>query len=135
MILLPYPPSANRYWRVFRGRAVHSAEAREYKDEVERLAREQRVIPMATCVKVRITLMPVQPKDHIKRAKADPKWGLSVRRIDIDNAGKVALDALQGIIYFNDRQITDYRVRLGAPMPGGGLLVEWSVDEEWESPR
>lgn len=29
-IVLPYPPSVNRYWRQFRGRAILSAEARAY---------------------------------------------------------------------------------------------------------
>ncbi|EMS1813588.1 RusA family crossover junction endodeoxyribonuclease, partial [Neisseria gonorrhoeae] len=45
--------------------------------------------------------------------------------IDLDNALKVALDALQGVAYHNDRQVrriaADYA---GEPVAGGGLAVE-----------
>ena len=33
-IVLPLPPSANRYWRAFRGRTVVSADAKAYKHDV-----------------------------------------------------------------------------------------------------
>ena len=40
---LPMPPSANRIWRVCRGRIVLSEEARAYKAKVRLLARVQGV--------------------------------------------------------------------------------------------
>ncbi|EPI5870320.1 RusA family crossover junction endodeoxyribonuclease, partial [Neisseria gonorrhoeae] len=44
---------------------------------------------------------------------------------DLDNALKVALDALQGVAYHNDRQVrriaADYA---DEPVTGGGLAVE-----------
>ena len=36
-IVLPVPPSANRYWRSCRGRVFVSAEAKAYKNDVARL--------------------------------------------------------------------------------------------------
>lgn len=134
ILALPYPPSANRYWRIFRGRAVHGAAAREYLEQVDLLARDARLVKLHDCVRVWITLHPVLPKDWAKRERKDARWALGVRRIDVDNAGKVALDALQGVAYNNDRQVTDYRARLGAPIPNGGLTVEITPDPFWESP-
>jgi len=57
-----------------------------------------------------------------------------VRRVDLDNALKVALDAMQGAAYEDDRQITDIRIRLRQPIEGGGMTVTVSTDEFWESP-
>jgi crossover junction endodeoxyribonuclease RusA len=54
-----------------------------------------------------------------------------VRRIDIDNAQKVALDALQGIAYENDRQITSLWIKLGQPIKDGGLHVTITEDKDW----
>jgi len=74
---------------------------------------------------------PVRPADADKREKKDRLWGLNVRRIDIDNAQKVALDALQGIAYENDRQITFLSIKLGQPIAGGGLQVTITEDGDW----
>jgi crossover junction endodeoxyribonuclease RusA len=105
-----------------------------YKEEVQDIASECLAAPLEGCVSVRLELHPVMPQDAARRAKRDSRWGLSVRRIDLDNAQKVALDALQGIAYHNDRQITHLTIRLGAPVEGGGLTVHVGPDEFWESP-
>ena len=106
MLLLPYPISTNRYWRTFRGRMVRSTLALAYKDLVQEVATEAGLEPYACCVQVEMVLHPVRPKDWAKREMRDRNWVLGVRRIDIDNAQKVAIDALQGVAYENDRQIT-----------------------------
>jgi ribosomal protein L13 len=41
----------------------------------------------------------------------------------IINAEKVALDALQGVAYVNDKQIQKIVVRYGSPIVDGGLIV------------
>ena len=133
-MLLPYPISTNRYWRTFRNRMVRSKEAVEYKSEVEDIASDVITQEMSGCVKVDLMLHPERPKDWEKRAKKNPQWALGVRRVDLDNALKVALDALQGIAYEDDRSITDIRIRLREPIDGGGLTVKISTDEFWESP-
>lgn len=133
-MLLPYPISTNRYWRTFRNRMVRSKEAVEYKADVEDIASAVVTGVIDGCVKVDLTLHPERPKDWAKRAKKDPQWALGVRRVDLDNALKVALDALQGIAYEDDRSITDIRIRLRDPIDGGGLTVKISTDEFWESP-
>lgn len=128
MLMLPYPPSTNRYWRTFRGRMVRSKVAVEYKETIQKLAIEDGFQMRAGCVSVDMLLHPVLPKDWEKRQKKDADWLLSVRRIDIDNAMKVALDALQGIAYENDRQVTRLSIALGHAVVDGGLSVKVNSD-------
>lgn len=84
---LPYPPTANRYWRVWRGRPVKSAEARKYQTDVKRLWGST---PPASSP-VAVTLDVVRPQ----------------RRGDLDNTAKVILDALNGCAYGDDSQIVE----------------------------
>lgn len=120
---LPYPVSANRYWRHHRTRAgeliVHvSDEAKVYKEQVGWLARAaglRAVIP--GLLELRITLHPRKPKTL--RFSND-----EVRCMDLDNALKVAVDAMQGIAYPDDKAIRRMVVERGEPVEEGGLTVE-----------
>lgn len=132
MMMLPYPPSTNRYWRNFRGMMVRSKEAIEYKELVQQIASSSGLELRDGCVHVQMSLHPALPQDWVKRQKRDPNWALGVRRIDLDNAQKVALDALQGIAYENDRQVTRLSIALGTPIEGGGLSVLIEDDEKWK---
>lgn len=113
-MMLPYPPSANRYWRHFRGRTVRSSEADKYRGAVSFYARSAGLTERLTgAVRVCATL-------HPKRTK---KGEASKTRLDLDNCVKVLLDALQGIAFENDRQVEDLRILLGGPVEGGGISV------------
>lgn len=92
-ITLPTPPSANRYWRVFRGRAVVSSEAKAYKKTVQVLA--QRAGLECLDGAVAVTLDVYRP----------------AKRGDLDNSIKVLLDSLQGAAYADDQQITEIHAR------------------------
>lgn len=111
-LVLPYPVSANRYWRVFGGRVVHSAEARSYRNVVQIKARG--VTPMEGPVSVHVALCP----------EMTAKGVASKTRLDLDNCLKVALDALQGIAFSNDKQVVKLLAELGPAQVGGALLVE-----------
>lgn len=91
---LPWPPLANEYWRVFHGRMVTTEEAKEFKRNVR---------------------LKMQAEGHRTPTQADVGMRLDVfrpsRRPDLDGAGKVTLDALQGTLYVNDSQIEDLRFR------------------------
>lgn len=95
MILsLPYPPSANRYWRIVNGRAVLSAEARQYKRTVALLAKTQK------CGKpydgpVSLTVSIYRPQ----------------KRGDLSNRLKVLEDALQGVAIEDDDQVVEIHMR------------------------
>lgn len=84
---LPYPPTANLYWRVWRGRAVKSKKAREYQRKVALLAKSRARQPIIGPVGVHV--------DVYRPAK----------RGDLDNTLKVLLDALKGIAYADDSQV------------------------------
>jgi crossover junction endodeoxyribonuclease RusA len=90
-LVLPLPPSANRYWRSVNGRMLVSAQGRAYVETVAML-----------CAAL------------WKRAPLAGKVGLEVHvhmdlRGDLDNRTKVLLDALQGSLYLNDSQVWDLR--------------------------
>lgn len=114
---LPYPISANRYWRpvIIKGKAgakghitiVPTADAKIFKQDVAWLASKQGLRkPIPGPVEVTLQLYPHRPLDWEKRAKADPLWwDMTVRCIDLDNARKVLWDALKGIAFEDDNMI------------------------------
>lgn len=93
-ITLPYPPSANRYWRNFRGRMVVSAEAKAFKVQAALIAKLAGAQMIAGAVSMLVDIY--RP----------------ARRGDLDNTLKVTIDALQGIFYENDSQIVEIHARL-----------------------
>lgn len=93
-ITLPYPPSANRYWRNFRGRMVISAEAKAFKEQAAWIAKASGAQMITGAVSMLV--------DIYRPAK----------RGDLDNTLKVTIDSLQGIFYENDSQIVEIHARL-----------------------
>lgn len=112
-----YPPSANRYWRCFRNRMVPSADATKFKRHVKAVAQLAGCEMTLENVVVEVILQP----------KLTLKGVASGTCIDLDNALKVTLDSLQGIIYENDKQIRKIVAEYGDPVKGGGLkvIVSW----------
>lgn len=109
-LVLPYPISANRYWRPVRIGAhitiVPTKEAKAYKREIEAIVRQAGAKLIAGRVSVRIDLFPHRPLDWAKRAAKDPlAWDDTVQCLDIDNANKVVLDALRGLAFEDDSRI------------------------------
>lgn len=132
-ITLPYPPSANRYWRTFRGHTVVSDEARKYKVTVG-------LAMKAACGRIHTGAVVLIA--HFYRPQ---KSG------DLDNRLKVLCDALNGHAWHDDKQVEEihaYRfddkanprveveVRaLGvegvlAPLPVGGHVVTPAFQRE-----
>ena len=118
---LPYPISTNRYWRIFRGMAVKSKDARDYKSVVAALAMNAEVDnPLSGPIRVEMTYHPKRPKNY----KGGP-----VRSFDIDNVAKVAIDSMNGIAWHDDKQITFLAIAKGQPVENGSLIVQWRIDE------
>lgn len=92
-LVLPMAPSANRYWRNYRGVTVVSEEARAYKKAVAALARMQHAQPLTGNIEIRV--------DVYRGRKSG----------DLDNRLKVTLDSLRGIAYGDDSQITEIVAR------------------------
>ncbi|MEI5996812.1 RusA family crossover junction endodeoxyribonuclease [Paraburkholderia bengalensis] len=122
-VTLPYPISANRYWRtrVIKPKAgpaivstYVSAEAKAYKEQVGWILRAAGVRePIAGRIAVAYTLYPNRPQDYRTRMrKLGDAWHDTVQCIDLDNAQKVLLDALKGVAFEDDawvRRITAER--------------------------
>lgn len=98
-IELPYPISTNRYWRNYKGRTVLSREAKAYKQEIAYLMKQKGVKPTSKNVRLIIEVVPKQNKDG----------SASKVLIDLDNALKVLIDALQFVAYENDKQVKEIR--------------------------
>lgn len=114
IVLLPYPPSANRYIRRTSRGCYRTAEADRYRATARALAISNGAVCLSGSVVLVATLLPKMTK----------KGAASKTRIDIDNGVKVACDALQGVCYEDDSQIVRLTIQIGAATPGGGLLIE-----------
>jgi crossover junction endodeoxyribonuclease RusA len=112
-LMLPYPPGANRLWRLAQGRQIVSKAAIAWKQEALWRARAAGVRPMAGAVAVDLVLHP----------RLTAKGRASATRLDVDAPIKITLDALQGVAYGNDKQVVQVSARIGMPQPGGGLSV------------
>jgi len=89
-LILPYPPSINSLYATFRGRRIVSAKGKKFKSDVALLAKLQgaRVLENELCVTFRL---------------------FRLKRIgDLDNWLKITQDALKGICFEDDKQITKY---------------------------
>lgn len=92
-IELPWPPSANRYWRHVNGRVLVSKEAKAYKKLVQRLTYLNGLTGKEFPLKERLGIsINVYCPDKRKR--------------DIDNLLKITIDSMQAAgIFENDCQI------------------------------
>jgi crossover junction endodeoxyribonuclease RusA len=110
-LALPYPISANRYWKAVtipgRTMMVPSKDAKDYKATVGLIARAAGIrAPISGRVAIAIRLYPQRPQDWAKRAARNPLgWDDDVRCLDLDNANKVLFDALKGVAIDDDRWV------------------------------
>lgn len=116
-LILPYPVSANRYWRSFVPKGwtratVHATpEAKAYKSQVGWLAKAAGIRgPVRYPIEVGLRLV--------------PKNGICM---DVDNAIKVALDALNGVAWIDDSQV--YKLTIERFAPDGRARLEVTVSE------
>lgn len=108
VLMLPWPPSVNAYWRTFRGRMLISAAGREYRTAVAEQVVEQSV-PKFGERKIKVTIEAFRPDN---------------RRRDLDNLLKAALDSMTSAgVFDDDSQIVDLRI-YWAPAIGGYLMAD-----------
>lgn len=102
---LPWPPSLNRYYRVFRGHPIISRDGRKYRMmTVSRLGGTSEKLTGRLSVAVEL-----YPPDN--------------RRRDIDNSLKCLLDAITHAgVWEDDSQIKDLELHMREAMPPDGLV-------------
>lgn len=108
---LPYPISANRYWRNRGNVRYLSKEAKVYKQAVA--VNAAGVKPLDGAVELSVMVLPKQTKSG----------AASKVCIDLDNSLKVLIDALNGIAYQDDKQVKRIVAEYGVPVIGGGVQV------------
>lgn len=114
MMVLPFPPSLNTYYRSLRkgplaGRVLISEKGRDYRSVVDIAARRANAF-VGGRIKVEIV---AHPPD--KRAR------------DLDNLFKSVLDALQHAkVIENDSQVDDLSIRRGEIRKGGEIHLRIS---------
>lgn len=110
-LVLPYPLSANRYWRPVKLGAhisiVPTKEAKAFRADIAARCRDQGVrVPLTGRVHIDVKLYPARPQDWQRRMRVDgAAWDDTVRCIDIDNANKVLLDALKDVAIEDDKWV------------------------------
>ena len=138
---LPYPVSANVYWRTrVAGKIAMtyvSNEAKAYKAQVLALARAAGIItPIKGRVQLEIWLYPGRPQDWQKRQqKLGANWDDGVRCIDLDNANKVLLDSLKDVVIEDDAWVRRIASQRMEPDEGGARVVVRVTSIESEAPQ
>lgn len=126
---LPYPLSANRYWRPVRIGAhitiVPTKEAKAWKADVASRVRRAGVLhPVRGRFTIEVELYPPRPQDWAKRQRQHGAvWDDTVRCIDLDNANKVLLDGLKGVAIEDDKWLRQLTSRRMEPDAQGERLV------------
>lgn len=113
VIVLPWPPTINTYYRVADGRTLISSEGREYRKTVRKALLAARIFTAYGRLRLHIEAM---PPDHRPR--------------DLDNLLKSLLDALEHAgLFDDDEQIDDLRIVRGAvEKPGMVRVVVQEID-------
>ncbi len=111
---LPYPPSANRYWKNWRGRMVISAEARQYKKTAWFELKRQGAVLFPPKTAISLTIWIFRPQ----------------RSGDLSNRIKVVEDAMQGAICEDDAQVQELHCYRGDDKENPRVEVEV---EQWKA--
>lgn len=96
-LTLPEPPSANRIWRNGRGRTYTSQAARDFKAAV-----------YAACMMAGITKPVFSAHSQVKLTMT---WYRQRKAGDLSNRIKVVEDALNGLVWVDDKQVAELHVR------------------------
>lgn len=138
---LPYPVSANVYWRTrVAGKIAMtyvSNEAKKYKAQVLALARAAGVrTPIKGRVQIEIWLYPNRPMDWKRRQRDHGgAWDDTVRSIDLDNANKVLLDSLKDVVIEDDAWVRRIASQRMEPDEHGARVVVRITKIEVQAPQ
>jgi crossover junction endodeoxyribonuclease RusA len=128
--VLPYPVSLNAMYitTTLKGHArpmvMITKQGREYKAKVRQIVLAMPFKPILGRVGCEINLFPYLPLDHAKRKRLKGcNWDDDVRCLDLDNALKVTLDSLKGLVFEDDKWVRKLICERKEPDEKGGRLV------------
>jgi crossover junction endodeoxyribonuclease RusA len=105
---LPWPPSLNSYYRMFRSRILISRSGRAYRKKVIALLQDR--FSTALTGRLQVTIC-AHPPDR--------------RRRDLDNSQKCLLDSLQHAgVFLDDSQIDSLCIHRCNIVPGGQIRLK-----------
>lgn len=111
--MLPYPVGANRVWRQARGRVIPNIKAENWKRVAAIMVREAGFGFFEAGVQVHYKLHP----------RLNKNGSASAIRLDIDAPAKALLDAFNGVLWNDDKQVLRLVGEVSHPVEGGGLSV------------
>lgn len=118
-LTLPLSPGTNRMWRRAKTGVYPLQEYVLFKTFAAYTAQQHGVCePLQGPVIVGITFHPKARKQEGDKP---------LKRMDVDAHIKPVLDALIGIAYKDDYQVTRVFSELAEPVEGGKLIVEWEA--------
>ena len=118
-LILPLSPGTNRMWRRSKTGVYPLAEYVYFKTHTYQEALISGVChPLQGPVMVGLTYHPKARKKETDKP---------LKRMDVDAHIKPVLDALIGVAYEDDYQVTKVWSELGEPIDGGQLVVEWEA--------
>ena len=107
---LPFPPSVNACWRVFRNRSILSRRGREYRAEAIKAMKLQGLYKEGVSERLSVSLTLHPP---------------TLRKYDIDNFCKASFDALSHAgFWVDDEQIDVLTIKKSEKVRGGKLVVK-----------
>ena len=110
---LPFPPSVNGMWRVFRNRSILSKRGRQY-----------RVDAIAAITEMGLNNLDVSDRLSVKLVLNPP----TLRKFDIDNYPKAIFDALtHGGFWIDDEQVDRLTIIRGEKVKGGNVEVSINI--------
>lgn len=109
-LVLPYPPSVNRYWRRA-GRHIHiSTEGKRYRTDVAAVFRSTGLRGLGDSARLGVDVVLMPPDRRVR---------------DLDNAMKALLDSMEhASVFGDDSQIDELRITRGRKKLGGEVRVE-----------
>lgn len=146
-ITLPYPISANAYWRtrVIKPKSggaplamtYVSEDAKIYKQQVGWALKSAGVRkPITGRVTLDIVLYPHRPQDWQKRQRVHgAAWDDTVQCIDLDNANKVLLDAMKEIAFEDDKWVRKIVAERAEPDDKGARVIVTITSLAVEQPQ
>jgi len=115
---LPYPISTNNYYRKYKNIIVLSKKGKNYKENVYLLFKQKFINYETNINNKYIMFLDFYPK--MTKNGQDYK-----KRLDVDNFAKCSLDSLNGLAYFDDKQIIKLNITICHSIKNGQLNIFW----------